>query len=564
MARTGRRQGPVRGATPAADELAGFLRDITAHLTVRELADRFGGGRTLWSEYRSGARTPPLPRLNAVVRDRFRDARARAAMLERARVLYDAVLTAQATAEAEVSPAEALRRAETAVAEAAVLVDVLITIIRLLQGPFLAAGGGGQAPAFSDDPDTRRSGLPAVAGVVRSAAVVRADDALDRLAAVREAQAVAYRLAAEVGRTVEGGATVADPDHVLALARLSCLLQHHGDEVTVLQWRISGQALGPYAGELVSWAPPVPRALETGGGARSLVPFTDRRVKGLRSGGLFAAAAVCLALVSAAAGVVVAGGRATAGDVAADGPPAVSVTMLVPSPAGMSPAAVAPSSGTGGGSAAAVPPTPDSVPPADGAASPAGPRTPTRTGHATPPARGASAHPSARTSPSASTTGGPHGPGRPSAPALPDGLFRLTDAASRMCLSAPRGSTVPAAGMVQTTCAADTEQFWQLTPEQIGPHGTVYSVRNRFNSLCLSVDAARTTDDAIITQYPCGDETGLFPDQYWTFRYRPAHRAWQVVNRNSGKCVAIRPGGADLEQALQSTCADDPWMLWRP
>ncbi|MGO4635589.1 RICIN domain-containing protein [Streptomyces sp. 2RAF24] len=555
MARTGRRQGPVRGANPAADELAGFLRDITAHLTVRELADRFGGGRTLWSEYRSGARITPLGRLNAVVRDRFRDARGRAAMLERARVLHDAVLTAQAVMDPAVSPGEALRRAEATAADAAVLVEVLLTIIRLLQGPFLAAGSGGGAVAGVDESGSAdRSPGPLVGAVVRSTAVVRAEDALVRLAAVREVQVAAFRLANEIEPGAVRGEAAADPEHVLALARLWCLLQHHGDEVLVLQWRISGQALGPYAGELVPWAVPV--SGDAGGTPRSLLALGGEGSKASRSGGLYAAGALCLALMSAAAGVVIAGGRAPAAGVAGDVPPSVSVTMVMPSPG------MLPSSGAGGGSPAAATPRAGSASPTYQSASPAGPLKPRRTDSAAPPSDGASARPTSEASPSA--TAGHGGAGRPAAPPLPGGLFRLTGMASRMCLSAPRNSDIPAAGMVQTTCAPDAEQFWKLTPEKTGRAGTVYSVRNRFSGLCLSVDAARTTDDAIITQYPCGDEAGLFPDQFWSFRYRPSHRAWQLVNRNSGKCVAIRPGAADLEQALQASCADDPWMLWRP
>ncbi|WP_405438414.1 RICIN domain-containing protein [Streptomyces avidinii] len=110
-------------------------------------------------------------------------------------------------------------------------------------------------------------------------------------------------------------------------------------------------------------------------------------------------------------------------------------------------------------------------------------------------------------------------------PALPDGLFRLTNTGSRMCLSADRGSTVPSGGLVQTGCGANSDQFWKLTAEATGPEGTVYALRNLHSGLCLSVDAARTADDALVTQYLCGDESGLFPDRFWAFRYNAPHRA---------------------------------------
>ncbi|MEU0833749.1 hypothetical protein [Streptomyces sp. NPDC005969] len=63
--------------------------------------------------------------------------------------------------------------------------------------------------------------------------------------------------------------------------------------------------------------------------------------------------------------------------------------------------------------------------------------------------------------------------------------------------------------------------------------------------------------------YLCGDEDGLFLGQYWTFRFYSTFRAWQLVSRNSGKCVAVREDGGDLEQALQLSGGSDGWLLWR-
>ncbi|MFD7963663.1 RICIN domain-containing protein [Streptomyces zaomyceticus] len=580
MARTGRRQGPVKGATPAADELAGFLREITAQLTVRELADRFGGGRTLWSEYRSGASTVPLGRLNAVVRDRFRDARGREAMLERARLLHAAALMARAVAEPEVSVREALVRAEAAAADAVLLVRVLLSIVQLLQGPFLAARTGADAGPAADGPDAPTAELPPMA-MELPGAVIRTDDALARLAGVREAHAVARRLATEIEVWSVNGDTVADVRHLRALARLSCLLQQHGDEVAVLQWRVSAQVLGPYADELVPRAAPLlpatdrftvshrpaitdhlAPAITARGGDRAVRASGGRSTEGRfgRHAVVVAAAAlVSLTLAAGAAGLVIGRGFAPVTG-AAGAPPVVNATILLPPGATSTP---------GVPTAGPKPTTATSAPPPTTSASSGASGQPVGGTRTAPPSSApASGRPAA--TPSASPGAGPADPvgagdpaGHP-APPLPDGLFRLTDVGSRMCLSAPRGNDIPAAGMVQTTCAADTEQFWRLTPEHSDRAGTAYALRNRFSGLCLSVDAARTTDDAIVTQYVCGDDEGLFPDQLWTLRYRAAHRAWQLINRNSGKCVAIRPGGTDLEQVLQTSCADDPWMLWRP
>ncbi|MFI0986422.1 serine/threonine protein kinase [Streptomyces exfoliatus] len=150
----------------------------------------------------------------------------------------------------------------------------------------------------------------------------------------------------------------------------------------------------------------------------------------------------------------------------------------------------------------------------------------------------------------------------PQPPPLPTGWIRLTNAASRMCLAVPDGSTQAAEGLVQARCNGGPEQFWELTKES-GGSGTVYSIRNGASGQCMSVDAARKQEGALVTQYLCGNENGLFADQFWTFRYDGSHRAWQLVSRNSAKCVAVREGGGDMEQALQLACGSAGWGLWR-
>lgn len=80
--------------------MAGLLRDVTAGMTVRELAQRFGGGKTAWSEYRSDAQVIPVGRLGIVVEDRVRDPLRRRELLARARRLHGRALTPQAEAEA--------------------------------------------------------------------------------------------------------------------------------------------------------------------------------------------------------------------------------------------------------------------------------------------------------------------------------------------------------------------------------------------------------------------------------------------------------------------------------
>ncbi|WP_435865322.1 transporter substrate-binding domain-containing protein [Streptomyces malaysiensis] len=65
--RQGARPGPVEGDTPQAAELAQWLRERTAGLTVRQLAERFRYGRSQWSEFLRGRKLIPLWLLEDVV-----------------------------------------------------------------------------------------------------------------------------------------------------------------------------------------------------------------------------------------------------------------------------------------------------------------------------------------------------------------------------------------------------------------------------------------------------------------------------------------------------------------
>ncbi|MEW5532081.1 hypothetical protein AB1328_19305, partial [Streptomyces virginiae] len=139
------------------DDLARFLVDLTAGLTVREMAQRYGGGKTSWGEYRSGARIIPRGRLNAVVRDRVRDGRGREAMLRRAGRLHDAALVAGADAEPPPRLDEALRRAEADLAESERIVRQLATVIATLLAEREGAGerprrAGGAEDRSAEDP----------------------------------------------------------------------------------------------------------------------------------------------------------------------------------------------------------------------------------------------------------------------------------------------------------------------------------------------------------------------------------------------------------------------------
>ncbi|MFG2753843.1 hypothetical protein [Streptomyces xanthophaeus] len=95
MSRPGRPPGPLKGRTPEANALARFLRELTAEDTVSQLEERYRLSRSVWSEYRSGAKIIPLARLNQIIENRYpRDARTRTDKLQQARRLHTAATTA--------------------------------------------------------------------------------------------------------------------------------------------------------------------------------------------------------------------------------------------------------------------------------------------------------------------------------------------------------------------------------------------------------------------------------------------------------------------------------------
>ncbi|MEU9944056.1 hypothetical protein [Streptomyces lavendulae] len=191
MTRAGRPQGEPKGRSQAANELAALLRQVTADLTVRELAQRFGGGKTAWSEYRSGARIIPLGRLGLVVKECVRDPRSRQRLLTRARALHAQALTAHAQAEAEATPApgleEALRRAQEDLATSGRLVEGLLDLMAVLQDQAKVA-----APDTAPDATVPPEARPAPPERLRG----RLDEALDQLVTARAVEESARRAVA--------------------------------------------------------------------------------------------------------------------------------------------------------------------------------------------------------------------------------------------------------------------------------------------------------------------------------------------------------------------------------
>ncbi|WRZ96359.1 hypothetical protein OHB54_46255 (plasmid) [Streptomyces sp. NBC_01007] len=64
----GKKATPPTGATPEANELAEYLRELTKDFSTRALGERFEHGRNQWSEYRRGTKLIPLWLLENVVK----------------------------------------------------------------------------------------------------------------------------------------------------------------------------------------------------------------------------------------------------------------------------------------------------------------------------------------------------------------------------------------------------------------------------------------------------------------------------------------------------------------
>ncbi|KAK1181157.1 hypothetical protein B7755_025280 [Streptomyces sp. NBS 14/10] len=175
MGRAGRPQGPPKGSTEEANALAGFLRDLTAGMTVRELAERYRTSKTIWGEYRSGTKIIPLGRLNAVVKDRVRDERGRTTMLAKARRLYEAAVTAEQTVRSAEDPGAARRQAEADRAESEKLVKALLQIITALTDPDEPVGAGADAELVRQHLAEARHRLGVVREVQQAAERVLAD-----------------------------------------------------------------------------------------------------------------------------------------------------------------------------------------------------------------------------------------------------------------------------------------------------------------------------------------------------------------------------------------------------
>ncbi|WP_411152922.1 SpoIIE family protein phosphatase [Streptomyces sp. A30] len=152
MASAGRRYGPFKGQTKAANELADWLRQRTLGRTLRQLEEEFGTARTVWSDYLSGAKLIPADLLDRLVTALVREPRLQARMREEAKAFRSA---AAQPPQARELPRQRLRsgpeqvnvlqrqltdaleqqlEAERALYRSSQLVQILLTMIAWLQG----------------------------------------------------------------------------------------------------------------------------------------------------------------------------------------------------------------------------------------------------------------------------------------------------------------------------------------------------------------------------------------------------------------------------------------------
>ncbi len=128
--------------------------------------------------------------------------------------------------------------------------------------------------------------------------------------------------------------------------------------------------------------------------------------------------------------------------------------------------------------------------------------------------------------------------------------MNLQNSASFLCLSPT--TTGNGALMVQRACGQSVYQRWTFTSP--GADG-YFQIRNATNNLCLSIVDSSRSDGARANAWACGG----YASQYWR-----SDRGW-YVNKNSGKCFAIRGGaGQNLPEnpIIQWGCYNTEKELW--
>ncbi|MFE9566794.1 RICIN domain-containing protein [Streptomyces sp. NPDC006487] len=561
MAKAGRPQGEPRGMTGASNDLARFLQKLTDGVSLRELAESYEGGKTLWGEYRSGAQIIPLSRLNSVIRDRVRDARGREVMLAKARELHGLALTAEVESQPDMGLGEALQQAEKDIADMSRLIKVLLGRIDVLQEqaaqPAAATGEVGDPPAGPVETITAQ--LEALRQHVAAAQQVR--DATRK--AYDEAQSEV-----PVRRVLEGGANGADSpaqpagggaELVGSLVRLHDSATRRRQDALLL-WEEDGE---DGAGAAPDDAPDGPRGVdgpvleggslrvsgakerdpdgiekaggegqpaEVGEGRDSSAREEDRRRSLLRLPA--GAALVLLIAVSVAGGMVISRYQGSPSD------PGGSDTRLnaptVPTRACNTPTLGLP-----------VLPGPDSS--ASSSPTPSASGAPSKEPTAKP-------KPSAKPSPPKASPSKekPKAPG-PAAPQTISTEPRAwINAGTQMCLEIRASSGEDGATANQWTCNNSSSQKWITTNP-----GGVTTLVSMDSGKCLEFRGDSVETGATANQWTCNHAPS---SQNWNWQ-PAAGGGWSLVNANSGKCLSVRlPGDGVL--ADQQPCDGTPFQTW--
>jgi Ricin-type beta-trefoil lectin domain len=138
-----------------------------------------------------------------------------------------------------------------------------------------------------------------------------------------------------------------------------------------------------------------------------------------------------------------------------------------------------------------------------------------------------------------------------------NGTYRWDNANSALCLAYDPESRGAAR---QEGCDNDNTIFW----DTVNTSGNNYELIDEHNGQCLSISGGSGANGAAAFVFTCAGTA----DQIFTLV--PATStvfagAYQLVNVNSGKCVAV--GGAQKNKGawvIQWACAQSGEFMWRP
>lgn len=600
MVGAGRPQGRLKGETEQADALARFVREVTAGITVRKLAQRYPAGRTSWSEYRSAEKDIPWHLLQRLIHDHEADPRARTMLLARAGHLHEQATRAaeglrppaaerSAAQQALDRARQAQRQAEAGVAESEELIRVLVAIVAELRSELGADATDEASPAArllgdGEAAEWRRARLREATRCLTEVRRIRESAREVQRRAGREHDAVG--LLVDQGRTAAlangdrhraGGEPVvseaagtepAGTGGVAAhLPVLRCL------ETDLVRVR---EALADRYREVIRMAPACadPRIVRG-----ELVRAPDNRLTGpfvlgqastgpsraegaragrprtARSAAAMGAVGAALAGVLLFTGVLVGIHVGKAAPAGSDTAPQAAGARVGP---GTGATTAGPSPATADGSSPPSPPAPG-VGPITSPASPPPGGTPPRTEATVPaPVTPAPAVPAPVTPapvvPAPTDTAPPAaGPGALPEPAAP---------------SPPGGSEKPAPSSAPTT-SVPTPGTEPSPPGRLGgtpavpPTGPV-ALKNGNSLQCMATPGGTRDEGREVQQYPCGD----YPDHFWeaqkTYTDAEGDTYYRIVSYNSALCLSVRDSSTQAAApVIQSTCRNNPGQSWK-